>query len=206
MKKTVFLLMFLNFSAFAEPRFRERHPPVCHQGAVMGCVQKYQGALQRAHELANGLDPRLQGISGSLAILEKNLSSLEAEKKSFMIELTLLRDELDFLRAKKETGQSSLLSSLLSLEDFFNMHPLHRNWGERYPVQRAENLSAHLDEAGKKEADLIARITRSETEKTKLSNEYQSVLSQKNSWLAEAHGYYGMINRGCRAQLCPSDN
>jgi hypothetical protein len=209
MKLFILLLQLSSLPPLArsEPREpREINPPVCNQSLVSQCIQKHQAAAALVRSWLSAHENKLRAIEGELASLNRSLSSIFAEKSSVLSDASRLRAELSFLRAKAIEAPPGLLGGKISLENFFHLHPLHRAWRERYPEERAQKLTDSLAETGKKEADLNDRATRLGTEKEKLDNDFQSVLSQKNSWLGEARGYDGMCNGGCREQLCAPRN
>lgn len=204
---TLYLFLLSASTAIAEPREpreHETHPRGCSYSLVDQCVLHYRRATETVRSWLLEHEPKVKALEKELQVLNKNLSSISLEKNSIASEQAQLRAELQFLRSPSPEQTRGLLGDQISLENLFRMHPLHRGWRERYPEERAERLSVTLGENTKTEIDLNARIARIEAEKAKRDNEFQSVLVQKNSWLAEARGHEQMCNSGCRERVCPS--
>jgi hypothetical protein len=200
------LAFLITLPAAAQPIERpdkEPYHPTCNQGQVEACRQKYADAINLVQSWLRDLEPRLQTAYDHAAFVDKSLSSMKIESSSIAAEKKMLSRELGFLRGKPPAKTTEVFSGRLSLEDFFHMHPLHRDWRERYPAERGEKLSALLNEATKKESDINARVALVDAEKAKATSEYQSALSQKNSWLGDTWKYEGMRNGGCQDDICP---
>ncbi len=206
MKILIMLLVcLLPQPGLAEFRERELHPPRCDHNVVNACIASERAAATfKRNQLVN-LEPTVVALRAKLEEYGKNLSHLGKEKGAFLIEQSMLGAELEFLRAPAPVKGGDVIASL-SLEDFVRMPLLHRSWRERYPEERAERLSALVDDNAKRESDLSVRIAQIEADWRKVNNEFQSALARKNTWLDEIRSHDAMCSSGCREQLCPSGN
>jgi chromosome segregation ATPase len=156
-----------------------------------------QSWLNANEAVLNEQAERVASIRRSLIPLEARQSSVSAGIRSLELEHAHLRKDTTEERA------SALLGGKVSLEDYFQLHPLHRAWAERYPGERLRKLTEVLEKQRELLSEVKSRIEKVSPNLSSASSQYQSALSQKNSWLAELHQHDGMCNGGCRNELCP---
>ncbi len=174
------------------------HQPRCDRNGLDVCYARCSDAATTARRLISALEPRLQALSSEMSALNESRAAHERKLEQTQSEISVLTKEINFTRGFMNKNTAPLLPGFPSLEDFFRLHPLQKNWLDRFPTERGQKLTTRLHEAKGEEGDLSARRAKIMGEFQALNSEYQSVSQQKTNLLAQASEHENACPKTCR--------
>ncbi len=203
----VLLILLPPAPASAGPRDWEGSPRgrICNMAPVNNCIQRHAEARARLQTLVNSNAPIVEEASRRVQEISNEISLLEADRNSLRIESQMIERELDFL-GEAVAQPALVIDGQVSLENYFGLTTLERDWQERYPAERSGMLSKVLAKTRESEKRIQESIDRQLPDLQAANSRYKSAQTQNNKWLAEAHEHDGMCNGGCKIQHCPTQD
>jgi len=199
-------LLFFPLAAFAEHPDRpdhEPHPVLCDQGAVAACVDRERAAGESAQASGHSFDAEISALEAPLTEMKTNRTNYSALLGSLQSEQAALSSEILFAKQGEAAPSKEIMAGFPSAENFFRLTPLERNWLDRYPQERAQNLISRLQDGKAEIAELSARIQEISSKFDGLNGQYQSLSLQRGNLFTAAQQHATMCNGGCRDQICP---
>lgn len=185
--------------------FSDREPPrrPCNTTRVNECVQQHRNAMALVQSWINTREPLLQAALRARTSFEEIAKRVLEEKNAIDSAVNSLQREVDFLRAKPGNKPIDLIPGALTLEDFFRVEALQRDWRERYSPESADLLSKELEVFKKKQKRVDEQVKQISKNYTQKDNEFKAAEIQKNTWLDQLRGHYRMTISGCAEHICP---
>ncbi|MGZ3653567.1 MAG: hypothetical protein ACXVB9_20620 [Bdellovibrionota bacterium] len=181
----------------------EPHPVLCDQSAVAACVDRERVAGDTARASGHSFDAEISALETPLNEMAKNRAEYSARLGSLQAERDALSSEISFTKLGEAALSPEIMAGFPPAEIFFRLSPLERNWLDRYPQERAQNLISRLQEGKTEIVELRARIQEISSKFDGLNGQYQSLNAQRANLFAAAQQHANMCDGGCRAQLCP---
>lgn len=209
-----FLLVTLISIFFISPSFadrpergeqgeRGRHAPSCDHGQVNECVARNQAVGNERRTQARRSGARLEVLrtqTEDLAVVKARYENKRVENTA---ETNALNAEIEFANRAASENAAAPLEEFPSLEDFFRLHPLQKNWSDRFPTERAQKLTERVREAETERAVMERALEKITGDFASLNSELQSVTDEHNNLLAQISQHDHMCERGCQASICP---
>lgn len=181
----------------------EPHPPsLCSLGAVQACVEENQLAGNELRTAVAGIDIQLGAASAHLEELRRERDDQGAVLAALSAEATDLSSEISFLAAPPPEPSGEILLNFPTLEEFFGLTRLERQWQERYPGERAGKLSDRLRERKTAESSLKPSYDAVAEQFQQLSNQIASWGGERSHLVTEVGQHAVMCNGGCHDQVC----
>jgi hypothetical protein len=181
-------------------------PPSCNRAKVESCISEHKSA-------ADILLEKISELSKKQNALAKNHSQLETSALDFEKRILLLSEnnklaerERKYLEQQiKNTEKKQEFSSLIPLENIFQLTFAQNNWLENFPVERLSRLNNRADKFAEESTQIQSTHREIRMRIQSLGAELSANQASLHAWENERIAHARMCDYGCEEAHCRSD-